>query len=141
MNACATAATVEDWDRSFDTNVKGAFFCYKYAGKQMIAQGRGGRIIGASSGLGKRGIDRTGLINTYFSLANESSAGGFFGAYSASKFAVRGLTQSLGASTLGFLRAMANSSGYIAQELGPHKITVNTYAPGPTDTQMCRLDR
>ncbi|KAF7965006.1 hypothetical protein HWV62_1066 [Athelia sp. TMB] len=77
MNVCATAVTVEDWDRSFDTNVKGTFFCYKYASKQMITQGRGGRIIGASSGLGKR-----------------------------------------------------------AQELGPHKITVNTYAPGPIDTQM-----
>jgi hypothetical protein len=29
--------------------------CYKYAGQQMIKQGRGGRIIGASSVVGKQG--------------------------------------------------------------------------------------
>jgi meso-butanediol dehydrogenase / (S,S)-butanediol dehydrogenase / diacetyl reductase len=28
-------------------NARGTMLCYKYAGKQMIAQGRGGRIIGA----------------------------------------------------------------------------------------------
>ena len=27
-------------------NLRGTFLCYKYAGLQMIAQGRGGRIIG-----------------------------------------------------------------------------------------------
>jgi len=49
-------ATAEDWDRTFAVNAKGTFFCYKYAGLQMVAQGRGGRIIGASSVAGKRGI-------------------------------------------------------------------------------------
>ncbi len=28
-------------------NARGTMLCYKHAGKQMIAQGRGGRIIGA----------------------------------------------------------------------------------------------
>jgi NAD(P)-dependent dehydrogenase (short-subunit alcohol dehydrogenase family) len=28
-------------------NVRGTMLCYKHAAKQMIAQGRGGRIIGA----------------------------------------------------------------------------------------------
>ena len=28
-------------------NVRGTMLCYKHAGKQMVAQGRGGRIIGA----------------------------------------------------------------------------------------------
>jgi hypothetical protein len=28
-------------------NVRSMMLCYKYAAKQMIAQGRGGRIIGA----------------------------------------------------------------------------------------------
>jgi NAD(P)-dependent dehydrogenase (short-subunit alcohol dehydrogenase family) len=42
----------------------------------------------------------------------------FATAYSASKFAVRGLTQSA------------------AEELGPHKITVNAYAPGYVDTEL-----
>ncbi len=27
-------------------NARGTMLCYKHAGKQMIAQGRGGRIIG-----------------------------------------------------------------------------------------------
>lgn len=49
------AATEEEWDRVFTVNAKGTFLCYKYAGIQVIAQGRGGRIIGASSLSGKRG--------------------------------------------------------------------------------------
>ena len=40
-------ATVENFDRLMAVNVRGTMLCYKYAGKQMIAQGRGGRIIGA----------------------------------------------------------------------------------------------
>ena len=39
-------ATVDDLDRILGVNLRGTFLCYKYAGKQMIAQGRGGRIIG-----------------------------------------------------------------------------------------------
>ena len=49
-------ATAEDWDRTFAVNAKGTFFCYKHAGLQMVTQGRGGRIIGASSVAGKKGI-------------------------------------------------------------------------------------
>jgi NAD(P)-dependent dehydrogenase (short-subunit alcohol dehydrogenase family) len=37
---------VEDLERVFSVNVRGVFLCYKYAAEQMIAQGRGGRIIG-----------------------------------------------------------------------------------------------
>jgi NAD(P)-dependent dehydrogenase (short-subunit alcohol dehydrogenase family) len=58
-------------------NARGSFLCYKYAAEQMIKQGRGGRIIGASSLAGKMGL----------SVAS---------AYCASKFAVRGLTQAAG---------------------------------------------
>ncbi len=36
-------------------NGRGTFLCYKYAGIQMVEQGRGGRIIGASSIAGKQG--------------------------------------------------------------------------------------
>ena len=39
-------ATAEDLDRILRVNVGGTFLCYKYAARQMIAQGRGGRIIG-----------------------------------------------------------------------------------------------
>ncbi|KAN0125875.1 Short-chain dehydrogenase/reductase [Russula decolorans] len=66
--------TAEDLDRIVGVNLRGTFLCYKYAGLQMIAQGRGGRIIGACSGTGKQG---------QASLS----------AYSASKFGIRALTQ------------------------------------------------
>jgi len=66
--------SVEEFDRIYSVNVRGPMLCYKYAAIQMIAQGHGGRIIGASSTAGRRG------------------AIGFSG-YCASKFAVRGLTQ------------------------------------------------
>ncbi|KAI0273052.1 hypothetical protein BGY98DRAFT_1099595 [Russula aff. rugulosa BPL654] len=66
--------TAEDLDRIVGVNLRGTFLCYKYAGMQMIAQGRGGRIIGACSGTGKQG---------QASLS----------AYSASKFGIRALTQ------------------------------------------------
>jgi NAD(P)-dependent dehydrogenase (short-subunit alcohol dehydrogenase family) len=46
---------IDDWDRTFAVNVRGVFLCYQYAAKQMVAQGRGGRIIGACSLAGKQG--------------------------------------------------------------------------------------
>ncbi|KAJ7621449.1 NAD-binding protein [Roridomyces roridus] len=93
--------SAEDWDRTMSVNAWGTFLCYKYAGLQMITQGRGGRIIGACSVAGKQGI-------------------GEDWPYTASKFAVRGLTQSA------------------ALEFGQHGITVNAYAPGGIETEMMR---
>ncbi|KAJ6493216.1 acetoin reductase family protein [Mycena sanguinolenta] len=93
--------TVEEWDRMMTVNARGTFLCYKYAALQMVSQGRGGRIIGASSVNGKKGS-------------------GFTSAYSAAKFAVRGLTQAA------------------AMEFGSHGITVNAYAPGIIETDMMR---
>ncbi|KAF5390034.1 hypothetical protein D9757_003881 [Collybiopsis confluens] len=66
--------SLEEWDKSFAINARGTFLCYKYAAIQMVSQGRGGRIIGASSVAGKRG--RPGAIS-----------------YCGSKFAIRGMTQ------------------------------------------------
>ncbi|KAF8176326.1 hypothetical protein K438DRAFT_76287 [Mycena galopus ATCC 62051] len=91
--------TTDQWDRMMNINARGTFLCYKYAGIQMIKQGGGGRIIGASSIAGKQGSP-------------------FNFAYTASKFAVRGLTQAA------------------ALEFGAHGITVNAYAPGAVDTEM-----
>ncbi|EEB93002.1 hypothetical protein MPER_08403, partial [Moniliophthora perniciosa FA553] len=45
---------VEVVDKLMSVNFRGVFLFYKYAAKQMIAQGRGGRIIGASSLAGTR---------------------------------------------------------------------------------------
>ncbi|KAJ7149124.1 NAD(P)-binding protein, partial [Mycena filopes] len=92
--------SADQWDTVMNTNARGTFLCYKYAGLQMIKQGRGGRIIGASSVAGKKAI------------ATQAP-------YSASKFAIRGLTQAA------------------ALEFGSHGITVNAYAPGAIDTDMC----
>ncbi|KAH9006457.1 short chain oxidoreductase [Lactarius hatsudake] len=91
--------TVESFDRHMAVNARGTMLCYKHAAKQMIAQGRGGRIIGATSQAGKQGI----------SLCT---------AYSASKFAICGLTQAA------------------AGELGKYGITVNAYSPGVVKTAL-----
>jgi meso-butanediol dehydrogenase / (S,S)-butanediol dehydrogenase / diacetyl reductase len=91
--------SAEQWQQVMDVNVTGVFHCYRAAARQMIAQGRGGRLIGAASVAAHRG-------------------GKWQGAYSASKFAVRGLSQS------------------VAQELAEHGITVNVYSPGVVHTPM-----
>ena len=91
--------TAEQWQRVLGVNVMGVFHCYRVAARQMIDQGRGGRLIGAASVAAHRG-------------------GKWQGAYSASKFAVRGLTQS------------------VAQELAEHGITANVYSPGVVHTPM-----
>jgi meso-butanediol dehydrogenase/(S,S)-butanediol dehydrogenase/diacetyl reductase len=89
----------EQWQQTMDVNVKGVLHCYQSAARQMIAQGRGGRLIGAGSVAAHRG-------------------GKWQSAYSASKFAVRGMSQS------------------VAQELAEHQITVNVYSPGVVHTPM-----
>ncbi|KAF9027327.1 short chain oxidoreductase [Hymenopellis radicata] len=88
---------VKTWDWLFATNLRSMMLCYKYAAVQMIEQGRGGRIIGASSLAGKQG-------------------GPSMGMYGATKFGIRGLTQS------------------VATELGEHGITPKT-STGLTDTE------
>jgi len=91
--------TEEVWDLHMDVNAKGVFFCDQAAAIQMIKQGQGGKIINASSGAGRRGSKN-------------------LSPYSASKFAVVGITQSF------------------AAELAPYQITVNAYCPGIVDTPM-----
>ena len=46
---CNGTATVEDFDRLMAVNARSTFLCYKHAARHMIAQGRGGRIIGAKT--------------------------------------------------------------------------------------------
>lgn len=41
--------TPDEWDRTLNINLRGAFFCTQHAARQMIAQGDGGRIINFSS--------------------------------------------------------------------------------------------
>lgn len=68
--------TLVDLDKVFDTNVRGTFLCLRTAAQVMIKQGRGGRIISASSITAKKGA-------------------AFSSIYSASKAAVRSFTQVL----------------------------------------------
>jgi meso-butanediol dehydrogenase/(S,S)-butanediol dehydrogenase/diacetyl reductase len=94
--------TPEDFDNLMAVNLRGVFLCYQEAARQMIRQGGGGKIIGAASIAAHKG----------FSM---------LGHYSASKWAVRGLTQAA------------------AQEWAQYGITVNAYCPGIVGTAMWDL--
>lgn len=86
---------VEEFRQILELNVIGTFLPCKYAIPYMIARG-GGRIVNIAGTSGLRGYrNRSG--------------------YSASKWAVRGLTRTL------------------ALELGPHDITVNDVCPNVTN--------
>jgi D-sorbitol dehydrogenase (acceptor) len=69
--------TEQSWDRLFAVNTKGLFFTLQAVAKQMIAQGRGGKIINMASQAGRRG---EALVSVYC----------------ATKAAVISLTQSAG---------------------------------------------
>jgi NAD(P)-dependent dehydrogenase (short-subunit alcohol dehydrogenase family) len=69
--------TEESYDRQFAVNVKGLLFTLQAVARQMVAQGRGGKIINFSSQAGRRGEALVAV-------------------YCASKAAVISLTQSAG---------------------------------------------
>ena len=99
--------TDEEFEHMIRVNLFGLHNCYSEAAKQMIAQGncsreRVGKLIGAASIVAFKP----------FQLLPH---------YSASKWAVRGLTQAY------------------ALELAEHGITANAYAPGIVGTKMWDL--
>ena len=73
-----TEMSPERWQKVMDANVKGSWLMCQAAGKRMIAQGRGGKVVLMSSARGKLG----------------HPAG--YTAYCASKSAVEGITRALG---------------------------------------------
>lgn len=95
----ALELTEQDVRRMFEVNVFGVFNCYQVAGQQLVKQKTEGRLIGCASI----------VAHKPFALLTH---------YSASKFAVRGLTQGM------------------AMEMAPYGIRVNCYCPGIHDTKM-----
>ncbi|OLL76502.1 2,3-butanediol dehydrogenase, S-alcohol forming, (S)-acetoin-specific [Pseudonocardia sp. Ae168_Ps1] len=91
-----------DFRKILDVNLTGIFNSYRQAARQMVAQGHGGKIIGAASIVAFRP----------FAL---------LGPYSATKWAVRGLTQAA------------------AMEWAEYGITVNAYGLGIVGTDMWDL--
>ena len=87
----------EVWEHFLRINTTAPYLLTKEAGRRMIEAGNGGRIINIASNASK-----------------QASATG--AAYSASKFAVLGLTQAS------------------ALDLAPYGITVNAVCPGPINT-------
>ena len=92
----------KDWNFNMDINAKGQFLCSRAVAKHMIKQ-RSGKIINNASLAAKRGAR-------------------FLAHYSASKFAVLGLTYTM------------------AIELAPYNITVNAVCPGIVETDMIRRE-
>jgi meso-butanediol dehydrogenase / (S,S)-butanediol dehydrogenase / diacetyl reductase len=94
--------TPADLQRIFEVNVFGVVYCMQAATERFLAQGGGGKIISAASVAAHAGYP-------------------YLGHYSATKFAVRALTQAA------------------ARELARHQITVNAYCPGIVGTDMWEL--
>ena len=90
--------TEEAFDEVQRVNVRGTFLCTRAVARHMVERGGGGKIIIIASTAGKRGMPR-------------------YAAYTASKFALVGFTQS------------------VAHELGPHGVNVNAICPGLAETE------
>jgi len=102
--------TVEEWDLTFDVNVRSMLLTTQVAARAMIAAGQAGDAPNAAGTLNGK-------------IVNMASMGGKVGSpkqahYAASKAAVISLTR------------------VAAMELGPHSITVNCLCPGYVLTEM-----
>jgi 3-oxoacyl-[acyl-carrier protein] reductase len=97
LTAPSADLPLESWDRVLATNLTGAFVCSRAAYPVLKRRG-GGTIVAIASGAGKQGYPR-------------------MAAYSAAKFGLIGLMQSL------------------AAEWGPDRIKVSTIAPGSILTE------
>ena len=88
----------EAFDQVQKVNVKGTFLTCQAVARHLIERGEGGKIVIIASTAGKRGLPR-------------------YAAYTASKFALVGFTQSF------------------AHEMGPYGVNVNAICPGLAETE------
>lgn len=88
----------KEWDRVIKVNAKGTFLCSQAVARHFIERKIHGKIVNISSVVGKEAMPK-------------------YAAYSASKFAIIGLTQAL------------------ALELAPYQINVNAVCPSLVDTE------
>jgi NAD(P)-dependent dehydrogenase (short-subunit alcohol dehydrogenase family) len=102
--APVAATDARDFTRMIDVNLMGTFLGLQAAVAAMRAHGNGGRIVNVASELGVQAFP-------------------YLGAYSATKFAVVGLTQAA------------------ALELATEHITVNAVCPGTAETDMVASER
>jgi len=102
--APVAATDTRDFRRMIDVNLVGTFLGMQSAVAAMRAHGKGGRVINVASELGVQAFP-------------------YLGAYSATKFAVVGLTQAA------------------ALELASERITVNAVCPGTAETDMVASER
>ncbi|KAK4156969.1 hypothetical protein C8A00DRAFT_12161 [Chaetomidium leptoderma] len=105
--------TPHEFQLMLEVNVAGVHYCFQAAAKQLISQQQ------QEPPQKDRQMIRGKLIAAASIVAFKPFA--LMGHYSASKWAVRGLTQAY------------------AMELAGHKITANAYAPGIVDTNMWEL--
>jgi NAD(P)-dependent dehydrogenase (short-subunit alcohol dehydrogenase family) len=107
----AESITEQEWDRVLGINAKGTFLCCQAVMGQMKKQ-KYGRIINVGSVMSKNG----GFARPWICPDEQLASGNV--AYGVSKAAVHAMTS------------------YLAKELAPFGITVNTIAPGPTAAGM-----
>lgn len=105
--------TEEMWDRDIDTNLKGTFFLTQAVIYPYMKEQRYGRIINISSVSGLNG----GVFSGYEPGSTEGRSGP---AYAASKGGVIAFTK------------------WVAKEVGPLGIVVNSVAPGAVETEITK---
>ncbi|KAF2023183.1 NAD(P)-binding protein [Setomelanomma holmii] len=95
--------TEKDWRDTIDVNLNGVFFTIQHCASKMVEQKTGGSVVCISSTAGHK------------SLAPQTVA-----AYTASKYAVRGLAKQA------------------AHEMAEHNIRINSISPGTILTDMLK---
>ncbi len=115
----AIETTAEDFDRVIDINLKGSFFVGREAIRQMLSQGRGGRVINITSDFGYMG--REG-----------------FSVYCASKAGVIGLTRAWAVEFAPDILVNAIAPGPVETDMAA-ELTAEQYAANANEVPLKRF--